>query len=125
MIWRRLRTRREDSTEPGEPLALARERMVAEQIAARGLTDPELLRAFRIVPRHRFVDSVGPYAARAPRRGGRHARGPRARPAGGAERRCWRSAPGAATRRRSSPSWEPRWSASSATRSCPKRRDVG
>ena len=62
MIWRRLRNRREDTTEPGEPLALARERMVAEQIAARGLTDPELLRAFRIVPRHRFVDSVEPYA---------------------------------------------------------------
>src|SRR3970040_1514275 len=31
MIWRRLRNRREDTTEPGEPLALARERMVAEQ----------------------------------------------------------------------------------------------
>ncbi|MEX1156730.1 MAG: protein-L-isoaspartate(D-aspartate) O-methyltransferase [Chloroflexota bacterium] len=62
MIWRRLRNRREDTTEPGEPLALARERMVAEQIEARGLTDPELLRAFRSVPRHRFVDSAAPYA---------------------------------------------------------------
>ena len=62
MIWRRLRNRREDTTEPGEPLALARERMVAEQIEARGLTDPELLRAFRAVPRHRFVDSAEPYA---------------------------------------------------------------
>ena len=62
MIWRRLRNRREDTTEPGEPLALARERMVAEQIEARGLTDPELLRAFRSVPRHRFVDSTAPYA---------------------------------------------------------------
>jgi len=62
MIWRRLRNRREDATEPGEPLALARERMVAEQIEARGLTDPELLRAFRSVPRHRFVDSTAPYA---------------------------------------------------------------
>jgi protein-L-isoaspartate(D-aspartate) O-methyltransferase len=36
--------------------------MVAEQIEARGLTDPELLRAFRSVPRHRFVDSAAPYA---------------------------------------------------------------
>ena len=62
MIWRRLRNRREDTTEPGEPLALARERLVAEQIEARGLTDPELLRAFRSVPRHRFVDSTAPYA---------------------------------------------------------------
>ena len=62
MIWRRLRNRREDTTEHGEPLVLARERMVAEQIEARGLTDPELLRAFRSVPRHRFVDSAAPYA---------------------------------------------------------------
>ncbi len=37
-------------------------RMVREQIAARGLTDPELLRAFATVPRHAFVDSGSPYA---------------------------------------------------------------
>ncbi|MDH4335166.1 MAG: protein-L-isoaspartate(D-aspartate) O-methyltransferase [Chloroflexota bacterium] len=62
MVWRRVRNRREDSTEPGDPLVRARERMVAEQIEARGLTDPDLLRAFRAVPRHRFVDSAEPYA---------------------------------------------------------------
>ena len=36
--------------------------MVRGQIEARGLTDPELLRAFRAVPRHRFVDSEAPYS---------------------------------------------------------------
>ncbi|MEX1072781.1 MAG: protein-L-isoaspartate(D-aspartate) O-methyltransferase [Chloroflexota bacterium] len=41
---------------------LARERMVREQIASRGLTDPELLRAFSAVPRHLFVESEGAYA---------------------------------------------------------------
>lgn len=35
--------------------------MVAEQIEARGITDPELLRAFRAVERHAFVDSSEPY----------------------------------------------------------------
>lgn len=35
--------------------------MVAEQIESRGITDPELLRAFRTVERHRFVDSDEPY----------------------------------------------------------------
>ena len=35
--------------------------MVAEQIEARGITDPELLRAFRTVERHAFVDSDEPY----------------------------------------------------------------
>ncbi len=37
-------------------------RMVHEQIASRGLTDPELLRAFATVPRHVFVESGSPYA---------------------------------------------------------------
>lgn len=32
-----------------------RERMVAEQIEARGVHDPMVLRAMRVVPRHRFV----------------------------------------------------------------------
>lgn len=32
-----------------------RDRMVAEQIAPRGVVDPEVLRAVRSVPRHRFV----------------------------------------------------------------------
>ena len=40
----------------------ARARMVREQIASRGLTDPELLRAFGAVPRHLFVDSEFAYA---------------------------------------------------------------
>ena len=44
-----------------DPLADARERMVRRQIEARGLRDPELLRAFRAVPRELFVDSPHPY----------------------------------------------------------------
>jgi protein-L-isoaspartate(D-aspartate) O-methyltransferase len=36
--------------------------MVHEQIASRGLRDPELLRAFAAVPRHGFVESGSPYA---------------------------------------------------------------
>jgi protein-L-isoaspartate(D-aspartate) O-methyltransferase len=39
--------------------------MVRDQIEARGLTDPELLRAFRSVPRHAFVTSDHPYSDRA------------------------------------------------------------
>ncbi len=35
-----------------------RERMVEEQIAARGITDGRLLRAFQTVPRHLFVPEV-------------------------------------------------------------------
>jgi protein-L-isoaspartate(D-aspartate) O-methyltransferase len=35
--------------------------MVAEQLEARGLRDPELLRAFRTVERHRFVEGPEPY----------------------------------------------------------------
>jgi protein-L-isoaspartate(D-aspartate) O-methyltransferase len=64
MRWRRLR--------PGlhrlhgrEPAAAARERMVHQQIEARGLTDPQLLHAFRIVPRHLFVEDAGAYSDRA------------------------------------------------------------
>lgn len=38
-----------------------RERMVAEQLEARGITDPDLLRAFRTVERHAFVDDPEPY----------------------------------------------------------------
>jgi protein-L-isoaspartate(D-aspartate) O-methyltransferase len=36
--------------------------MVHQQIASRGLRDPELLRAFATVPRHRFVEVGNPYA---------------------------------------------------------------
>jgi protein-L-isoaspartate(D-aspartate) O-methyltransferase len=57
MDWLRLRRRPRD-----EPMDLARSRMVREQIASRGLTDPELLRAFGAVPRHLFVDSEYAYA---------------------------------------------------------------
>lgn len=35
--------------------------MVAEQLEARGILDPELLRAFGTVERHRFVDGDEPY----------------------------------------------------------------
>jgi protein-L-isoaspartate(D-aspartate) O-methyltransferase len=45
-----------------EALEEARLRMVNEQIASRGLRDPELLRAFATVPRDRFVDMGPPYA---------------------------------------------------------------
>jgi protein-L-isoaspartate(D-aspartate) O-methyltransferase len=39
--------------------------MVAEQLESRGLHDKELLRAFRHVPRHRFVESDEAYGDRA------------------------------------------------------------
>jgi len=45
--------------------ALARARMVHDQLERRGLRDEELLRAFRTVPRHLFVDSDDPYGDRA------------------------------------------------------------
>ncbi len=38
--------------------AVARRRMVEEQIGARGIKDPALLEAFRQVPRHLFVDEA-------------------------------------------------------------------
>ncbi len=67
MRWRRLGARRHDlhRTDAQEHLAAARERMVREQIEARGLDDPELLAAFRHVPRHLFVEGVGAYDDRA------------------------------------------------------------
>ena len=40
----------------------ARARMVAEQIAARGIHDPDVLAAMGRVPRHLFVDADNPYA---------------------------------------------------------------
>ena len=39
----------------------ARREMVRYQLEGRGLRNPELLRAFGTVPRHRFVDSPDPY----------------------------------------------------------------
>ncbi|HSB79684.1 MAG TPA: protein-L-isoaspartate(D-aspartate) O-methyltransferase [Candidatus Methylomirabilis sp.] len=38
--------------------ALARERMVVEQLERRGIRDPRVLHALRKVPRHRFVDEA-------------------------------------------------------------------
>ena len=40
-----------------DPFADLRERMVNEQLAARGIKDAAVLRAFRTVPRHRFVSA--------------------------------------------------------------------
>jgi protein-L-isoaspartate(D-aspartate) O-methyltransferase len=60
--WRQPRER---GRQRDEELAAARERMVRQQIEARGLGDPELLRAFRTVPRDRFVDSPFPYGDQA------------------------------------------------------------
>ena len=41
--------------QPPDPFALERERMVADQIADRGVHDAAVLRAMRAVPRHLFV----------------------------------------------------------------------
>jgi len=46
---------RAGAASPGDVAAAARARMVAQQIAARGVTDPAVLRAMRTVPRHEFV----------------------------------------------------------------------
>jgi len=72
MNWIRLRSRngRAATTPPpasvgvghDEALEAARVRMVHDQIASRGLRDPDLLRAFATVPRHRFVEVGSPYA---------------------------------------------------------------
>lgn len=45
---------------PGAKIDLkrSRERMVRDQIEARGVTDPEVLRAMRKVPRHLFVEEA-------------------------------------------------------------------
>jgi protein-L-isoaspartate(D-aspartate) O-methyltransferase len=43
----------------------ARAHMVSTQLEARGLKDPELLRAFRVVPRELFVESGSPYGDQA------------------------------------------------------------
>jgi len=43
------------SVRPPDPLQAERERMVAEQVAARGVRDPRVLAALREVPRHLFV----------------------------------------------------------------------
>jgi protein-L-isoaspartate(D-aspartate) O-methyltransferase len=61
--WRRATRARSDHVV--ESLADARQQMVSTQIAARGLDDPELLRAFRAVPRELFVESEVPYGDQA------------------------------------------------------------
>ena len=63
MRWRR-RTQRQPAAperSDNDLQADARRRMVTEQLEARGLRDPELLRAFSTVPRHTFVDSSEAY----------------------------------------------------------------
>ena len=56
--WRR-------ATHPSLSMAEARQEMVRHQIEARGLTDPDLLRAFNTVPREQFVESGDPYGDQA------------------------------------------------------------
>lgn len=60
MRWPRIpRPRRGVNRQPDQ--ARDRARMVAEQLEARGIDDPELLRAFMTVERHAFVDGDEPY----------------------------------------------------------------
>jgi protein-L-isoaspartate(D-aspartate) O-methyltransferase len=63
MRWPRLSRRRDAPADPDHREDHARDRagMVATQIEARGIRDPEILRAFRTVPRHAFVDEPDPY----------------------------------------------------------------
>jgi protein-L-isoaspartate(D-aspartate) O-methyltransferase len=67
MRWPRLPRRRatdaaaDRNPDPIDELTRARRRMVAEQLEARGIGDPELLEAFRTVPRHVFVEGDDPY----------------------------------------------------------------
>ncbi|HEX7195704.1 MAG TPA: protein-L-isoaspartate(D-aspartate) O-methyltransferase [Candidatus Limnocylindria bacterium] len=57
MRWPRIPRPRSQEDDP----ARDRARMVAEQLEARGLRDPELLRAFGAVERHRFVEGSEAY----------------------------------------------------------------
>ena len=45
-------------TRPKDQFRIARDRMVAQQIQARGINDPRVLEAMRSVPRHLFVDEA-------------------------------------------------------------------
>ena len=62
MRWPRLarRRRRTGASLPTDS-ARDRARMVAEQLQARGITDPDILAAFSTVPRHEFVEGDPPY----------------------------------------------------------------
>lgn len=48
----------ESKKRPNDQFRIARERMVAQQIQARGINDPRVLTAMRNVPRHLFVDEA-------------------------------------------------------------------
>ncbi len=61
MRWPRLPRRRDAEGDDRDPAAAARSRMVAQQLRARGIGDPEILAAFGRVERHRFVDDDDPY----------------------------------------------------------------
>ena len=63
MRWPRIPRRREPEpgADPELNLDRARRRMVAEQLESRGVRDPDLLEAFRTVPRHLFVEGEDPY----------------------------------------------------------------
>lgn len=63
MRWPRfLRPRRSAGPlESADDVGAQRERMVTQHIEARGITDPDLLRAFRAVERHTFVEGPAPY----------------------------------------------------------------
>ena len=62
MRWPRIPRRRHAATDPDDDRhARSRANMVATQLEARGLTDPDLVAAFRTVPRHAFVDEPDPY----------------------------------------------------------------
>ena len=63
MRWPRLPRRRQHGGAPSGPPDPSRDRarMVAEQLEARGIDDPDILDAFRAVPRHAFVDGNEPY----------------------------------------------------------------
>jgi len=53
----------DDEISSSAAYAKERERMVADQIERRGLRNPQLLRAFRTVPRHEFVPNELRYRA--------------------------------------------------------------
>jgi protein-L-isoaspartate(D-aspartate) O-methyltransferase len=63
MRWPRLPRRREGAAGPEQPPdhERDRQRMVWEQLQARGVRDPEVLEAFQSVPRHAFVQGDEPY----------------------------------------------------------------
>ena len=70
MAWSRFWRRASPTPSPGQPdqpdpYLNARRRMVRDQIAARGVSDPEVLAALERVPRHAFVDSAYAYEDRA------------------------------------------------------------